>query len=85
MNVTEFEQKVWEVDRLRVIVRAPNNATVQDFTQRNAAGQGQRLTEYLEVRIYPRVAPYEVTIVRGDGSLPHRGTSVGNVRQSYIR
>jgi hypothetical protein len=85
MNITDFERKVWEVDRLRVIVRAPNDATVQDFTQRIAAGQGQRLTEYLEARIYPRVAPYEVTIVSGDGSLPRLRTLVGTVRQSYIR
>ncbi len=85
MNVTEFEKRVWEVDGLRVVVRAPHKAIVQDFTWVNGADRGMRLTEYLNTRIYPRINPYEANVVTGDGSLPHGGTLVGKVRQSYER
>jgi hypothetical protein len=46
VQISEFEQSVWRIDRLRLFVRAPKEATVQDYDWKNAADQGMTLTEY---------------------------------------
>jgi hypothetical protein len=83
MNVWEFEQKVWDVDHLRVIVRAPTDAVVQAFDWVKKANQNLGLTEYINLRINSRIAPLAATVIAGNGQMPHGLTHIGNIRDSY--
>jgi hypothetical protein len=83
VQVSEFEKRVWEVDHLRLVIRAPATAVVQDFVRVNAADQGMRLTEYLSTRIKPLIGPYEAAVVRGDGAPTHGGAVLRTLRETY--
>jgi hypothetical protein len=83
VQIREFEQAVWRTDRLRVFVRAPKEATVQDDDWIKAADQGMALTEYLKTRIAPRIGSYQSGIVDGSGEMPNGNMKIGNLRKSY--
>lgn len=83
MRVWEFENAVWEIDNLRVVIRAPQAAQVQDFDWQNAADQNMSVTEYVRVRLTTRLGPYEAVITTGTGTIAHGRTRIRNVRASY--
>jgi hypothetical protein len=83
VQIREFEQAVWRVDRLRLLVRAPKEATVQDYDWIKAADQGMTLTEYRKTRIEPRIGDYEFSVVNGSGEIPKGNTKIGTLRDSY--
>lgn len=83
MNVWQFEDAVWETDGLRVVIRAPGAAQVQDFDWQNAADQNMSVTEYFRVRLNTRIAPYDAAIISGNGGVAHGRTRIRNVRGSY--
>lgn len=83
MYVFEFEQRVWQVDRMRIVIRAPVQATVDDFNWTNRANQGMTVTEYIETRINVRIGDLEGIIIGGNGKQPRGNTLIGNVRLSY--
>jgi hypothetical protein len=83
MRVAEFEEAVWKIDHIRVVIRAPHDETVQNFDWVKAAEQGLRLSQYASNRIEPRLNGFKFEIIDGSGDFPNRNTRVGNVRQSY--
>ncbi len=83
MNVGEFEDAVRAVDRIRVVIRAGRNIQVEDFTWANGASEGQSLTDYMRIRIQPRIGDLEFSVIDGHGSEPHGRTLLRNIRQSY--
>jgi hypothetical protein len=83
MRVGEFEEAVWRIDHIRVVVRAPHDETVQNFDYMRAAEQSLRLSEYANTRIEPRLNGFKFEIIDGSGCFPNRNTRVGNLRQSY--
>jgi hypothetical protein len=85
MKVWEFEDKVWEIDRIRIVVRAPTTADVSDYTKTNAANEGISIAKYLETRIEPCIGRFEVTVLSGDGEFLNKKSHVGTVRQSYSK
>lgn len=85
MTVQEFENKVWQMDRVRVIVRAPAGKQVKDYKHKNAAQGNWRITEYIDKRLKPLIDDLEVMILEGDGEQPHGGSLLDSVRQSYKR
>jgi hypothetical protein len=74
VQVQEFEQAVWRTDRLRLVVRGPKEATIQDYDRIKAADQGMTLTEYIKTRIAPRTVNYEISIIDGSGKIPNGKT-----------
>jgi hypothetical protein len=55
VQIGEFEKAVWRTDHVRLVIRAPKSANVQDFDLVNAADKGLTVKEYLSIRIKPRV------------------------------
>jgi hypothetical protein len=85
MKVRAFEDAVWAKDGVRVVVRAPENATVGDYTNANAAAGTLGVTGYLRNRITPIIDPYTSTVILGDGTVSHGGLKLKRVRATYER
>jgi hypothetical protein len=82
-SVEQFEEKVWEVAGVRVIVRAPEGAQVQAYTSQKAANQGWTVTKFLADHVQPCVGDYEVTVIQGNGEEPRGNTLLRSVRSTY--
>lgn len=83
VSVELFEEKVWEVAGVRVIVRAPEGAMVGPYTMQNAANQGWTVTKFLNDHIQPCVGDYEVTVIQGNGEEPRGNTLLRSIRSTY--
>jgi len=83
VTVEDFEEKVWEIDRIRIVVRAPAKDQVDDYNWQNSAAETQRVTEWLETRIVPKIGAREVIVIGGDGEEPHGRTLLRTLRDGY--
>ena len=83
MKVSEFEQKVWDLERLRIVVRANRNEEVDDYDYKNAANENWRTAEFVKNRVSGRVDDREVAVIQGDGKLAHGNTLLYALRESY--
>lgn len=83
MMVWELELKAWELDEVRVIVRAPAKAQVIDYTKTNAADKRMSVTKYVDTRIQPCASEFEVVVIDGAGNFVHGRTKLDKVRKSY--
>jgi hypothetical protein len=83
MNVGDFEDAVWAIDGIRIVIRARRATQIGDFGWANAAPEGQSLTVYTRNRVRARIGNHEYCVIDGRGSEPHGRTLLRNVRQSY--
>lgn len=83
MKVLKFENTIWELEGVRIVVRAPDTAEIDDYKFTRRADKGMNVTAYLRGRIKPSIGPYEAVVVCGDGSLPHSRTNLNRVRETY--
>jgi pyruvate/2-oxoglutarate dehydrogenase complex dihydrolipoamide dehydrogenase (E3) component len=83
MKVSEFEQRVWELERLRIVVRANRNEDVDDYDYKNAANENWRIGEFVKNRVAGRIDGRQVTVIQGDGKLAHGNTLLYALRESY--
>ena len=85
MKVHEFEGVVWERDTIRIVIRAPKMAEVDDFTFAYAANQKISLSRWWEVRVEPYIGNYDFVIIDGTGDQPNGNNHVGTIRKTYGR
>ena len=83
MRVSEFEQKVWETESVRIVIRANPEFLVEEYEWDNAADKTWRVNEWLEKRIHPKIHGREVVVLQGDGEQPHGGVILRTLRNSY--
>ena len=83
MTVEEFEEKVWGLEGIRVIVRASSDDTVKDYEYRKRAQGTWRITQLLQNRIAPKIGRKEVLVIGGDWEEPHGRTLLRTLRKSY--
>ena len=83
MIVSEFENRIFEIEEVRLIVRAPAGAEVEDYDFQRCAADGATVTEWLKQRVHPRVGEFEVTLIDGTGVSPHGRTKMMTLRQTY--
>jgi len=83
MNVITFEEKVWEVDQIRVVIRASWNTEIGDFDWKNKAADNSSVTNWLNNRIFPKIANLSAIVIEGTGQQPHGRKSLEKVRNSY--
>ncbi len=69
MKVGDFEQRVWDLERIRIVVRADRYDEVEDYDYKNAANENWRTSEFLKNRVVGRVGGREVTVIQGDGKI----------------
>jgi pyruvate/2-oxoglutarate dehydrogenase complex dihydrolipoamide dehydrogenase (E3) component len=83
MKVSEFEQRVWDLESLRIVVRTNRNEEVDDYDYKNAANENWRIAEFVKNRVAGRVDGSEVTVIQGDGKIAHGNTLLYALRESY--
>lgn len=83
MTVTEFEEVVWEIETIRLVIRADLNEEVGDYPYQNAADKTLSLTRWLQGRVQDQLEGYSVQVVDGYGEQPHGRTALRNIRASY--
>lgn len=84
--VRDFEAKVSRLEEVTLVVRAPSNAMVEDYSYERKAASNASLTEWIEQRIKPCLGAYEFTILDGNHAVnPHGKTSLKTLRNGYSR
>ena len=86
MRIRDIEDDVYDLDEVRIVVRAERTMDVGDYTYERKAADNTSISEWLEQRIYPLFQErVRVEVVDGYGALPHGRTRLGLVRESYKR
>ena len=85
MKATDFEDKVWEVEGIRIVLRCPENQEVIAYDYSNAISQTTSVTDWLKGRVEPKLNGLQVEVVGGNGEQPHGRSLVRTVRTSYAR
>ena len=70
MKVEDFEQAVWEVETIRVVVRAPAGAQVAEYSNQNAADEKWGVEEWLRKRVRPKLSGKAVAVSYTHLTLP---------------
>jgi hypothetical protein len=83
MKLADFEQKVWDVENIRIVVRADENDEVRDYNYKKSATETWTTKEFLNNRIEPRVGSKKVVVIRGDGQKSRGGVKLRNLRATY--
>ncbi len=84
IKVRDFEQSVWKLEKLRIVVRTYQNDEVEDYDYKNAANENWSTAEFLKNRVANRVGGREVTVIRGDGKIAHGNLLLSVLRNSYL-
>lgn len=85
MTPAEIEQAVFELEEVRIVIRAPVKSQLGDFLYARQAANNASILEWLNQRIKPLVLDHSVVVVDGTGTLPNSRTSMATLRQSYMR
>ena len=82
MKVGEFEEAVWRIDGIRIVIRAAADCQVRDYDYQIAAKKNWRITQLLG-RIKEYVGDLEVVVIQGNGEQPNGGRHLETIRNSY--
>lgn len=86
MKVIEIEQKVFELEEVRIIIRSPASVDFPSgYDYQKKADKSASVTEWLATRVRPIVGDCEVVVIDGSGTIPHGRTKMATLRDSYIR
>ena len=87
MNMTpcEFEEAVWQKERVRICIRAPRDLLLKPYHRKNRAPAKKTTRWLLENRMYPLVGDHDVFIVDGSGKVVRGNMLIETVRASYRR
>lgn len=83
MKVRDFEDKVWEVEGVRIVLHAGNDVEVKDYEYKKAADESWRITELGEKRIGKHLGGLTYTTIQGDGEQPHGRVILRTIRNGY--
>jgi hypothetical protein len=88
MKLSDFEDKVWELEGIRLVVRAPSSTKVDDYSYKSAADKSWSVTEFLKKRVLPKLSSgddttHEVSVIEGNGEEPNGKTKLRTLRASY--
>lgn len=86
MNVLELEAIVFELEQVRIVIRAPARVTVKDFIYKRQARGTTKVMDWISARIKPLLeSHWDIVVVNGNGQLIHWRTTMETLRSSYIR
>ena len=85
MTVSEFEEAVWTLERIRIVIRAPaeSQVKVEGYSYINNANQKWSITKLIDKRIQRCVGNSDVVFIRGDGTPAPGHVHLGTLRASY--
>ena len=83
MKASEFEEKVWAVEGVRIVLRTDPNTEVADYNYKKAADESWRITELIEKRVSKHIDGIPHVVLQGDGEEPHGKVILRTVRKGY--
>ena len=83
ITVAELEDKIWVLEEIRVVIRAPQSTMVPDYPYSRKISSTTSGTEWANGRIRPLLGDIDFYVVDGSGVRPHGRTNMGNLRDSY--
>ena len=83
ITVSDFEEKVWKIEGIRLVLRANPDSQVTNYDYKNAAQEGWSVTEFLEKRISGHINGIPVIVIQGDGEEPHGRVLLRTLRGRY--
>lgn len=83
MRLPEFEEQVWEVEGIRIVVRGDEDDEVEDYDFKNAANGNWTIARLVDARVRPRIGKAKVVVIRGNGKLPNRNVILRTLRESH--
>lgn len=83
IKASDFEEKVWATEGVRLILRIDPNTLVDDYTYKKAADESWRVTELIEKRIEKCVGSTPIVVIQGDGEEPHGRVILRTLRTGY--
>ena len=83
MNAWEFEEAVWNLEGIRIVVRAPYGEQVSNYDYERADRGNRTLSIFIATRIKPCVGDHDVMAINGSGQVVHGGTHLETIRRSY--
>lgn len=83
MKAREFEDKVWEIEGIRIVLHAKNDVIVKDYDYKKAADETWRITELGEKRIDKCLDGTTYSVIQGDGEEPHGRVILRTIKNAY--
>lgn len=83
ITVRELEAKVFALEEVVLVIRAPASALVNDYPYERKAAGTTSVSDYVEGRLKPCLGNNEYTIINGDHVSPHGRTKLSTLRDSY--
>ncbi len=83
ITVAEFEDKVWTLEGVRIVVRAPQSDMVEDYSFYRKIASSTSVTDWGNGRIRPLLGGRDFYVIDGSGTRPHGRTNMGTIRDSY--
>jgi hypothetical protein len=83
MKPREIEQTVFDLEEIRIVIRAPISDNLGDFNYTRKAADNASVSEWLEQRIKPLLNDCAVVVIDGTGVSPNGRTKLSTVRASY--
>lgn len=81
--VWEFENAVWELEGIRLVVRADRFEEVAAYGFESAFPGERDLADLINTRIRPLLGDKDFAVIDGRGQLAQGGTHMSSIRQSY--
>lgn len=81
MQAWEYEDKVWKIEGIVIILRCDPKKEVGDYPYIRAVAGGTTLAEWFKGRLASLQVPYVVH--DGDVVQPHGKTKISKIRESY--
>jgi hypothetical protein len=84
MKAVDFEDKVWAIEGIRIVLRTDPNTEVDDYDYKNSADESWRITELGTKRIEKSIGKIPYTVIQGDGEEPHGKVILRTIRNAYM-
>ena len=86
VGVREFEEQVFRLDDIRIVIRAKDEVKVRRYPYTRKASGDTLLLKFLGARISPVVGDNEFVVVSGDGSVNHHPKCrLSVIQSSYVK
>lgn len=84
VSATDLERQIFEKEEIRVVIRAPRNASFDEYSYERKAAANTSITDWYNTRLKPILGEgCDADVIDGYGTNPHGRTGIERVRNSY--
>ena len=83
MRIRDFEDAVWNLEGIRIVIRGSWSDEVGDYSYERRANQTNTLQELIDNRIRECIGDRDVVAINGRGGVVVGQTTLRTIRNSY--